>query len=151
MALTAWQSSEIGRRERWVRLQLAWHLHLLRWTQLSEAARRGAQLFAISKVWVPAGGATTALVNSSNLLGACAFCTVDVGGMAAVIPKPTPLLSSSRPSQFADRPTDRLNGGKCPSRDRRTKKVRPGTYTIGVGDGEDWSVAPAITVARGVS
>ena len=75
-------------------------------------------LFAVSKVWVPraragqAWGSTlsrvTVRVNSSNLLGACAFCTVDEDGVAA---------------------------------------VRPGRYTITVGDASASAVAPAVTTA----
>ena len=41
-------------------------------------------LFAVEKVHVPAGASVEVVVNSTNLPGACAFCTVDESGMAAV-------------------------------------------------------------------
>eukprot|EP01043_Picozoa_sp_COSAG02_P023663 COSAG02_NODE_1269_length_13533_cov_7.935016_18_plen_272_part_00 len=41
-------------------------------------------LFAVKKVWVPAGESLLVVVNSTNVRGACAFCTVDEQGMAAV-------------------------------------------------------------------
>ena len=41
-------------------------------------------LFAVKKVWVPAGESSLVVVNSTNVRGACAFCTVDEQGVAAV-------------------------------------------------------------------
>ena len=41
-------------------------------------------LFAVKKVWVPAGRSQLVVVNSTNVRGACAFCTVDEQGVAAV-------------------------------------------------------------------
>ena len=41
-------------------------------------------LFAVSKVHVEPGDTATVTVNSSNVPGLCAFCTVDQHGVAAV-------------------------------------------------------------------
>ena len=62
-------------------------------------------LFAIAKAHVAAGGSTDVQVNSSNVRGACAFCTVDTDGAAA---------------------------------------VRPGSYTVTVGDGDESAIAPLV-------
>lgn len=49
------------------------------------------QLFAVAKVHVQARGSRLVAVNSSNVRGMCAFCTVDLGGLAAVRPVSGPL------------------------------------------------------------
>lgn len=41
-------------------------------------------LFAVKKVWVHAGSSSLVVVNSTNIRGTCAFCTVDEQGIAAV-------------------------------------------------------------------
>ena len=66
------------------------------------------ELFAIKKVFVPAGGSLTVEVSSSNVRGLCAFCTVDGNGDDA---------------------------------------VRPGSYTITVGDGSGSDIEPMVTLA----
>ena len=65
-------------------------------------------LFAIAKEHVKAGESVLVAVNSTNMLGACAFCTVDLDGVAA---------------------------------------VRPGRYSITIGDGASSIVPPIVTTA----
>ena len=41
-------------------------------------------LFAVAKIWVEQSQAEVVSVNSSNLQGSCAFCTVDTNGVSKV-------------------------------------------------------------------
>lgn len=60
-------------------------------------------LFAVSKVHVAAGESVGAVVNSSNLVGACGLCTVDNNGDAAIRPGKYSITVGDAASSMVDK------------------------------------------------